>query len=123
LLPIDGSATLAADRRIEVDSFISKQLGFRGMKLRGTPAGLIAQEVRRWVHVDYDGDLLTFLAEPAEVRAAALTTTSADPGRAGVPFQSRSLRVRGGEEAAAQAALGPYALAWTIKSDRKAAAS
>ena len=45
------------------------------MRLRTTPDGLIAHpaERDRWVRVDYDGDLLAFLAETPQARAAALT--------------------------------------------------
>lgn len=62
------------------------------MKLRTTPEGLIAEDAGRWVRVDHDGDLLSFLAETPETRAAALTDVAADPSTAGLPFRPRSLR-------------------------------
>ena len=62
------------------------------MKLRTTPEGLIAHDGNRWVRVDYEGDLLPFLAEEPESRAAALTDQAADPAAAVLPFQPRSIR-------------------------------
>src|SRR5687768_2670611 len=64
------------------------------MKLRTAPDGLIAEDGERWVRLDYDGDLLAFLAEPPDVRVAAMATAQspADPAAAGLPFRPRSIR-------------------------------
>ncbi|HYF24633.1 MAG TPA: hypothetical protein VD931_02740, partial [Baekduia sp.] len=62
------------------------------MKLRMTPEGLIARADEHWVHVDYDGDLLAFLAETPAARRAALSERAADPATAGLPFRPRSMR-------------------------------
>lgn len=64
------------------------------MRLRTTPHGLIAfdAEADRWARVDYDGDLLAFLAETPRARAAAVTEQPADPTEAVLPFQARSIR-------------------------------
>jgi 2-keto-4-pentenoate hydratase/2-oxohepta-3-ene-1,7-dioic acid hydratase in catechol pathway len=62
------------------------------MKLRTTPGGLIAHTDEGWRSVDYDRDMLAFLAETPVTRSAALTTTPADPSTAVLPFRPRSMR-------------------------------
>jgi 2-keto-4-pentenoate hydratase/2-oxohepta-3-ene-1,7-dioic acid hydratase in catechol pathway len=64
------------------------------MKLRTTTDGLIAEDGDRWVRLGYDGDLLAFLGESSDTRAAALAAadTPADPTAAGLPFRPRSIR-------------------------------
>ena len=64
------------------------------MKIRTTLEGLIAHDADRdrWVRVDYDGDLLAFLAETSQARAAALTDQVAEPAAAVLPFKARSVR-------------------------------
>jgi 2-keto-4-pentenoate hydratase/2-oxohepta-3-ene-1,7-dioic acid hydratase in catechol pathway len=70
------------------------------MKLRMTPTGLIAEDpVRhRWVLLEGESDMLSFLAKGAEGRAAAeaaMTRDEAevvDPSTAELPFRPRSMR-------------------------------
>jgi 2-keto-4-pentenoate hydratase/2-oxohepta-3-ene-1,7-dioic acid hydratase in catechol pathway len=70
------------------------------MKLRTTPAGVIAEDPAndRWVLLPGDDDLLAVLAAGADGReraAAALAdpdATTVDPRTAGLPFRPRSLR-------------------------------
>jgi 2-keto-4-pentenoate hydratase/2-oxohepta-3-ene-1,7-dioic acid hydratase in catechol pathway len=64
------------------------------MKLRTTPDGLIAHDSERdrWVRLDYDGDLVAFLAESPHARSAAMSDQEADPSTAGLPFRPRSIR-------------------------------
>jgi 2-keto-4-pentenoate hydratase/2-oxohepta-3-ene-1,7-dioic acid hydratase in catechol pathway len=70
------------------------------VKLRATPAGLIAHDAERdrWVALPGERDLLAFLAEgePARERAAAVLASAdadeADPSSAGLPFTPRSMR-------------------------------
>lgn len=69
------------------------------MKLRTTPRGLIAHDADtdRWVLLDDQQDLLSFLAEGEDGRARARTAIEAavtviDPSTAGLPFRPRSIR-------------------------------
>ena len=70
------------------------------MKLRTTPNGLIAEDIknRRWVALPGEHDLLSFLSEgePAHRRAQAVIdsadATPADPDEATLPFTPRSMR-------------------------------
>lgn len=70
------------------------------MRLRTTPAGLIAEDEGRgrWVALPGEHDLVAFLAEgaPARERAAAAMAApdavAADPAAAGLPFTPRSMR-------------------------------
>jgi 2-keto-4-pentenoate hydratase/2-oxohepta-3-ene-1,7-dioic acid hydratase in catechol pathway len=66
------------------------------MKLRLTPAGLIAQDADndRWVLLPGERDMLAFLAKSPDERAAAFAAASepADPTTAGLPFRPRSMR-------------------------------
>jgi 2-keto-4-pentenoate hydratase/2-oxohepta-3-ene-1,7-dioic acid hydratase in catechol pathway len=66
------------------------------MKLRTTPAGLIAEHTDgTWRRVGGDADLLTFLARP-ELQVAARQSIAdaerADPADAVLPFRPRSIR-------------------------------
>jgi len=73
------------------------------MKLRSTPAGVIAEDPERgrWVSLPQTGDLLSLLAGGAEARAeiadhiesvAGNESAAADPSAAGLPFKPRSMR-------------------------------
>jgi 2-keto-4-pentenoate hydratase/2-oxohepta-3-ene-1,7-dioic acid hydratase in catechol pathway len=70
------------------------------MKLRMTPSGLIAEDAAhdRWVLLEDEPDMLSFLAKGAEGRAAAEAVMArddaeaVDPSTAGLPFRPRSMR-------------------------------
>ena len=68
------------------------------MKLRTTPEGLIAEDPERgrWVSLQGDDDLLSFLARGKEAvtgaQAAIARAPEADPSRAVLPFRPRSIR-------------------------------
>ncbi len=66
------------------------------MKLRTTPAGLIAEHADgTWRRIPGESDLLALLADPARLAAAAAALDEgeqADPSEAALPFQPRSIR-------------------------------
>jgi 2-keto-4-pentenoate hydratase/2-oxohepta-3-ene-1,7-dioic acid hydratase in catechol pathway len=70
------------------------------MRLRTAPDGVIAYDEQRsrWVRLDGDHDLVSFLSEGAPARERALVVMAAedapdaDPAAAGLPFRPRSMR-------------------------------